>query len=344
MSENRYLKWLVSETSTTWWHDSANLDELELGIANGATGVTTNPVLIAQSLYSRPEIWAPAMADIPANLKETEKAEIILERITKKITPKLQPIFENTKGEKGYVCAQVNPACPGDSKTMISMALRLSKWAPNVAVKLPVTAAGLDALEECAAQGITITATASFTVPQVVAVAERYRKGLKRAKEAGIIPGKCYAVIMVGRIDDYLMDVVMDRKANVAESDIKQAGIAIAKHAYSLFSERGYEAVIMPAGMRGAYHATELAGAGMVFSIHPKIQAMIKEVNSPWKERMGISVDDAVIKRLKTVSEFSRAYEPEGMQPEEFITFGVVQKTLSQFVETGWKPLETYKL
>jgi len=29
------------------------------------------------------------------------------------------------------------------------------------------------------------------------------------------------------------------------------------------------------------------------------------------------------------------AYEPDGMKPEDFITYGVVQRTLSQFVEGG---------
>ena len=103
---------------------------------------------------------------------------------------------------------------------MFDMAKRLNKWSPNIAVKLPVTAAGLDALEECAAIGITVTATVSFTVPQAVATAERYRKGLVRAKKAGITPGKCFAVLMVGRLDDYLRDIAHDRKAEIAESDI----------------------------------------------------------------------------------------------------------------------------
>jgi len=38
--------------------------------------------------------------------------------------------------------------------------------------------------------------------------------------------------------------------------------------------------------------------------------------------------------------EFVKAYVPEGMQPEEFITYGVVQRTLSQFTEIGWKSLQ----
>ena len=61
-----------------------------------------------------------------------------------------------------------------------------------------------------------------------------------------------------------------------------------------------------------------------------------------------------VIARLMTIPEFVRAYEPDGMKPADFITYGVVQagrhaddrtqKTLSQFVEAGWLPLEAYSV
>ena len=68
---------------------------------------------------------------------------------------------------------------------MLAMARQFHAWAPNIAVKLPVTAAGLDVLEECVAEGITITATVSFTVPQVVAIAERHRLGLAALVKQG---------------------------------------------------------------------------------------------------------------------------------------------------------------
>jgi hypothetical protein len=42
--------------------------------------------------------------------------------------------------------------------------------------------------------------------------------------------------------------------------------------------------------------------------------------------------------------EFVRAYEPEGMKPEEFIGFGAAQRTLAQFYDAGWKPMETFRL
>ena len=41
--------------------------------------------------------------------------------------------------------------------------------------------------------------------------------------------------------------------------------------------------------------------------------------------------------------EFVRAYEPDGMKPNDFVTYGVTQRTLCQFAEVGWKLMESFK-
>jgi transaldolase len=343
-SDNKYLQWLSRETTSRWWHDSAIIEELEDAKANGAVGLTTNPLLIKLSLFAKPDLWKPMLTAIPASLTPAQKAEEIARIITTSLAARLLPVFDRTKGEQGFTCAQVNPTRAGDAASMLDMARRLVKWAPNICVKLPVTAAGLDVLEECVAEGMSVCATAGFTVPQVLAVAERHMKGLQRAGRNGVRPGRCFAVVMVGRLDDYLRDVAQDRKADVKESDVTQAGTAVIKRAYTLFNERGYKATLMPAGMRGAYHATSLSGADMVMSIAPKIANMVSAQTGPWTERIDEPVPADVIDRLMAVPEFARAYEPDGLKPEDFITLGVVQRTLSQFVEAGWLPMENYTL
>ncbi len=340
MQEIKYLKWLSEKTPTSWWHDSADPDELKQSLANGATGVTTNPCLISVSLRTRPEIWGDMIHNIRGRYADDAKRERIMEKITAQIASMLEPVHSKTKGEQGYVCAQVNPLKAAYTDEMIEMAKRFYRWAPNIAVKLPVTAAGLDALEECIALGMTITATVGFTVPQVIHVAKRYEKGVKRARESGIKPGKCFAVIMIGRIDDYLRDVALDMKATVKESDIRKSGLAILKRAYSIFEQEKYEAVLLPAGMRGEYHAVELSGAKMIFSIHPKIQKMIYDASPKEEERIGIPVEKEVTDRLMKIPEFIKAYNPDGMKAEDFITYGVVQRTLTQFFEAGWNLLK----
>jgi len=54
MSNDSYFcRWLASETPTRWWHDSGDPIELERALAQGATGVTTNPVLTIQALRAQ---------------------------------------------------------------------------------------------------------------------------------------------------------------------------------------------------------------------------------------------------------------------------------------------------
>ena len=342
MATQNYLKWLSTETKTAWWHDSADTAELLQALANGAVGVTTNPVLVSQSLQSKRDLLLPHQAEIEAIKNADERAEKIIQIITQDLAQLLLPVYNETNGENGYVCAQVNPNRAGDANYMIEIAIRLSKWAPNISVKLPVTAAGLIAIEECVSLGMNITGTVSFTVPQAIAVAQRYEKGFIRAKKAGNQPKMCDSVIMVGRLDDYIREVAHDRSAGVAEKDLIYAGTAAMKKAYEIFKKNHYQALLQPAGMRGSYHAIDLTGAKMRFSVHPKIQKLLLTQDFEWKENIDIPVAQATVDNLCKISEFVRAYEPDGMKPEEFITYGVTQKTLAQFSD-AWAIIASYK-
>jgi transaldolase len=231
----------------------------------------------------------------------------------------------------------------GDRDCMLPMARRFHGWAPNIAVKLPATLAGLDVLEECIAEGITVTATVSFTVPQAIAIAERHRAGMARAREKGLEPGKCFATIMIGRLDDFLREVAHDTQAAVSESDICQAGLAATKRAYAIYRDRGYQAVLLIAALRGDYHLTELAGADLLMSIAPAFQEIFVTRELPREERIDDPVSAGVLERLRAMPEFVRAYEPDGMAPSEFMAFGATQRTLGQFVDAGWRLMENYR-
>jgi transaldolase len=336
-----YLEWVLDETPTRWWHDSADPAELGRGLARGALGVTTNPVLAAAALKKNRDAWRSDIDRIVARgLPAEPHAEALMETVVVRAAATLQPVFDAAHAQAGFVCAQVNPARAGDRDCMLAMAKRFHAWAPNIAVKLPATAAGLDVLEECVAAGITVTATVSFTVPQAIAIAERHRAGSRRARAQGIEPGKCFAVIMIGRLDDYLREIAHDAQAPVSEGDICQAGVAVTKRAYAIYKSRGYEAVLLVAALRGAYHLTEIAGADLVMSIHPTYQELFVSQDHPREPRIGCEMAPDTISRLRALPEFVRAFEPDGMAPSEFAAFGLTQRTLSQFIETGWKALE----
>jgi transaldolase len=338
-----YLDWLIEETPTAWWHDSADADELERGLGRGCVGVTTNPVLASVAVQKARQRWCGEIGQVlSARLSPELQAEALMRIAVTSASDKLLPRFEASGGHSGFVCAQVNPLRAGDRECMLAMARRLHTWAPNIAVKLPATAAGLDVLEDCVAEGMTTTATVSFTVPQVLAIAERHRAGIARARAQGIAPGKCFAVIMIGRLDDYLREAAHDGRVAVGEADICQAGLAVAKRAYTFYKERAYEAVLLIAALRGPYHLTELAGARVLMSIHPAYQEPFVSGDFPREPRIDKPVPDDVIGRLYRMPDFVRAYEPDGMSCRDFMTFGVTQRTLGQFCES-WKQLEGLK-
>jgi transaldolase len=345
MKQQSYLLWAIENTKTVWWHDSAEPGELELGIHRGAIGATTNPFLSHLALFRNKDLWADEIEDVLTDDLEPEiKAERLMSVVISHAASQLEPQYERSAQQMGYVCAQVNPARAADRECMLSMARRFHEWAPNIAVKLPATLAGLDVLEDCTAEGITATLTISYTVPQVIAIAERHRRGIQRAEQNGIKPGRCFAVIMIGRLDDYLRDVAHDSEADISESDIRQAGLAVSKRAYSIYKQRGYEATLIVAALRGTYHMTELAGAEIIMSIAPPYQEMLLSEELPCEERIDRPVPSDVIERLSALLEFVRAYEPDGMKPEDFIAYGVTQKTLAQFHEGGWKLLENFQV
>mgnify|MGYP004600274501 CR=1 FL=1 len=337
-----YLEWLNTCTPTRWWHDSGNPNEIQLALERGATGVTTNPVLTFRSFQSQPEFWTEKVLALGDDMEPEARAEALLRLVASYAAEQVRPIYEATDGKDGYALGQLNPARAGDAEGMLAQARRVHAWAPNIAVKLPATASGIEVIEHLAEEGIPICATINVSVAQAIAVAEAYQRGKQRALNHGVKPPLCIVVQQVGRLDDYLRDVANDMKLGLSEEIITMAGLAVAKRTYSIFKERAYDAVIMPAGLRGVYHLTELSGGDLLFTINTRVQDMILAENPSQQMHIDHPVPRSVLDQLQRIPEFVRAYEPDGMKVEEFITYGVTQKLLSQFTETGWAPLETY--
>ena len=340
MIANSYLRWLSASTPSIYWHDSAMISELDEAIVNGAVGVTTNPFLVNATLRTMPGYWLQQAVSVDASLDGDARAESLIRQVTGVIGAKVVP-YRSLGYGKGYFCAQLNPNKPGQSTAMLEQASRYD-WASNLVIKIPATRAGIVVLEELVSRGCNVAATVSFTVSQVLAAGEAFKRGASKARANGIQPGLGIAVLMVGRLDDYLRDVMHDSSAAATESDILWAGTAAIKRAYGIFEERQYECILMPAGCRGPYHITELAGARMIMSIAPKIASQLALLEEPFTERIGLPVDKAILDRLMTMGEFRKAYEPDGMAEEDFITFGSVNRTLTQFCDNGWNPLQTF--
>jgi transaldolase len=342
MEEKDYLSWLSQCTPTTWWHDSADPDELDDALSRGAVGVTTNPILIPQALKSHTDRWKEEIGKAVSGAHDAgARAESLMRIVVTAAAERLVPIHGRSSGESGYVCAQVDPSLAGDRKGMYEMGRRYASWASNIAVKLPATAAGLDVLEKLCAEGITVTATVSFSFAQVMAVAERYERALN-GRAAGAKAAKCFAVLMIGRLDDYLREIVCDAEATISETDLQQAGLAVAKRACAIYTKKGYRAKLMIAAFRQTHQVAALCGADAVLSIHPKIQKLLLHGSLPRERRMGNDILPEIVDRLSGETEFLRSFRIDGLTTGQFLSYGLTQRTLAQFYESGWKLLESF--
>ena len=338
-----YLQWLVTETQTKFWHDSAIPSEIDEAMKNGALGVTTNPVLTYKALQADPAYWQEAVDRIPGDLAPEERAEELLRIVATDAAKKFETIYRKTGGAHGYALGQLNPSICCDTDLMIAQGLRYASWAENISVKTPSIMSALPLIEELSSRGIAVCTTLNFSVSQAMAVSEAYCKGRAKAEKAGIAPKPLFLVQQGGRLDEYLLECARDNRIDIDPSDIANAGNIICRKVYSLVRQRNIPAVVMPAGLRRIEHLTSMAGADMTFSLQPRVQKMVIEADPKRVCHIDDEIDPAITKRLKRIPEFVRAYEEGGLKPEEFITFGVTQKTASQFLWTGWVPLETYQ-
>lgn len=338
-----YLQWLTTETPTKFWHDSAIPSEIDEAIKNGAVGVTTNPVLTYKTLQAVPEFWQPMVDEIPKDLSQAEHAEALLKMVATYAAKKFQKVFEDTKGQHGYALGQLDPSICMDAEKMLAQGLRYASWADNISVKTPSIKSALPLVEELSSRGIAVCTTVNFSVSQAMAMADAYMKGRAKAIAKGIQPKPLFVVQQGGRLDEYLLEVATDSRIDIDPEIIRNAGNAVCKKVYNTFKQRNIPAVVMPAGLRGVHHLTSMAGADVTFSLQARIQQMTIEADPERVCHVDDEIPSSVIKELYKIPEFVRAYEEGALKPEEFTTFGVTQKTMSQFLWTGWVPLENYQ-
>lgn len=202
-------------------------------------------------------------------------------------------------------------------------------------VKIPVTAAGVLAIEEATYQGVSINATVCFTVPQALAVAEAVERGLERRTQEGLPTEEMSPVctIMVGRVDDWLQVLVKRDGVLVTPGYVHWGGIACMKRAYQIYQQRGYRTRLLSAAYRHHLHWTEFVGGDVVLTIPYGWQKKFNAYDYILEERMEIPVAGEIVDELyQKFADFRRAYDPDGLTPAEFDTYGATVRTLRSFI------------
>jgi transaldolase len=332
------LHQMTQTTPTVLWNDSADIDELNYAIENGAVGATCNPVIAVGLLKKHLDEWRPRIQALLSEMPEATEDQVgwkLVEEMSVKAAKLLEPAFAAAAGRNGRLSIQTDPRLYRDADAIVDNAVALGRLAPNIIVKIPATRAGLVAIEEATYRGLSVNATVCFTLPQCVAVAEAVEGGLRRRESEGkdIKSMGSVCTIMVGRLDDWLKVQLDKREITIDPGIIEWAGVAVFKKTYGIYRQRGYRLRLLSAAFRNHMHWSELIGADAVIS---PPSAWIKRFNTGDVEvrpRIDDPVDPEVVKQLLAhFPDFRRAYSADGLTNEEFDSFPPTVRTLRQFV------------
>ncbi len=349
MSEKKYkspLHETVSTTITEVWNDSCSIEELNYSIENGSVGATTNPSIVLNVLKQEMYLWKDRINELINTMPlatEEDIAWILIEEMAVKGAELLKDIFRENKGKKGRLSIQTNAKYYRNAELMAKQAIYFNTLAPNMQVKMPVTKAGVEAIEEATYNGVSLNATVCFTVPQAIAVAEAVERGLTRREEEGkdISMMNPVCTIMVGRLDDWIKIVANKEGIVIDPGYYEWAGVAAFKNAYKIYNEKGYRTRLLAAAYRNHMHWSELIGGDIVLTIPCGWQKKFNKSDIEVKSRIDDPVDPKIVNTLlEKFEDFRKAYYPDGMKPEEFESYGATRRTLRGFIKDYSQLLE----
>jgi len=334
------LHQMASTTACDYWNDSCSIDELTYAIENGAVGATTNPTIVGDVLKKEMPLWRDRIMQIISENPTWNEDAIswkLIEEMAARGAGLLRPVYEVEAHLKGRISIQTDPKNYRNAEALIAQALHFQSIAPNLHIKIPVTKAGVKAIEEVTYQGLSINATVSFSVSQALAVADAVERGLDRRLAEGKDNSNMVPVctIMIGRVDDWIQ-VLVKRDGVVTNPGYPLwAGIACMKKAYGIYQSRGYHTRLLAAAYRHHLHWSELIGGDIVQTIPYSWQKLFNGSNIQVTERMQEPVDPVIIQELcQNFPDFLRAYKEDGLTLDEFDTFGPTVRTLRAFINS----------
>ena len=325
-------------TPTALWNDSSDPSELAQSISFGGVGATCNPTIAYTCINQRRDVWLPRIAELAKEMPDATESEIgwqVVRELSLEAAKLLEPIFEAENGRNGRLSMQTDPRLARSANALADQAEEFHSLAKNIIVKIPATSVGVEAIEEATYRGVSVNVTVSFSVAQAVTTGEAIERGLKRREAEGKDTSQMGPVVtlMVGRLDDWIKEVAARDKMFLDPGHLEWCGIAAFKRAYQEFQKRGLRARMLSAAFRNVMHWSEFVGGDVVVSPPFQWAKLINDSDYKMEERMDIPVREDIMKTLLSIPEFVRAYEPDGMTPEEFDTFGATAKTLRGFLQ-----------
>lgn len=204
-------------TGTKVWLDGVAPGEIEQNLAWGITGATSNPAIVSK-IIGQGQFDGQISELIQQGLSDDQIAWRLTDDLVTSAQRAFLPEWDRTKKNDGYVSFELDPLIEDgtaelDNSERARRYLELGKkWSDghkNRMIKVPASTAGLDALEELAATGITINVTLMFTQRQYQLARDAIWRGAAR-RRSGLRDFKSVYSIFVSRVDVYTEEHVSD--------------------------------------------------------------------------------------------------------------------------------------
>ena len=202
------LKSLI-DSGTKLWLDSIDPDLVRSNRALGATGATSNPIIVS-NLIKTGRFDDQIQTLMTTGADDNSVAWQLTDQMVNDAQSVFQEVWEQTTGNDGYVSFELDPLLedpalnlPHDQRVSkyIELGKKWSSGHTNRLIKVPATPAGIDALEELVASGANLNVTLIFSDRQYVAARDACWKGAKRRDSLANF--KSVYSIFVSRIDVY---------------------------------------------------------------------------------------------------------------------------------------------
>jgi transaldolase len=196
-------------TGTKLWLDSIDPDLIKKNRALGATGATSNPIIVSDLIKTGRFDDA-----LKRFMSESKEDTVVAWKLTDMLVQEAQdvflPVWKETRGDDGYVSFELDPLLEDPdfnlpvaerTKRYIKLGKQWGLGRKNRMIKVPATAGGLAAIEELCAAGVTLNVTLTFSPRQYTAARDAMWRGAQRRASRDLF--KSVYSIFVSRVDVY---------------------------------------------------------------------------------------------------------------------------------------------
>lgn len=238
----------LSATGVSIWLDDLSRERISSGNlqklidTRDVVGVTTNPTIFANALSNGASYTDKVAEQANAGASVDQAIIEITSADVRDACDVFRPVFDATNGVDGRVSIEVSPDLANDTEGTVAQAREL--WAkvdrPNALIKIPATLAGLPAITETIAAGISVNVTLIFSLERYSAVIDAYLAGLEKARAAGHDLSQIHSVasFFVSRVDSEVDKRLAAIGTDEASALKSKSGVANARLAFELFEQR----------------------------------------------------------------------------------------------------------